>query len=182
MLIIKRYPNRKLYDTEKKQYVTLERIAMSIREGRDVQVVDHSTNEDLTTVTLSQIIFEQEKKQSGFVPQSVLAGLIRSGGDTVQTVRKTLESSLGLVQDVGEEIEARVRALIDSGDLDAAEGEHLLEKLLAQGKKLPLAAQPLEEKLQNILSKRGIPSREELTTLNQQIDVLASKVDDLMGE
>ena len=65
MPIIKRYPNRKLYDTEAKRYVTLETITQMIHEGQEVQVVDHETGEDLTNLTLSQIIFEQEKKGGG---------------------------------------------------------------------------------------------------------------------
>jgi polyhydroxyalkanoate synthesis regulator phasin len=72
--------------------------------------------------------------------------------------------------------------LVADGDIDDAEAESLIEKLRAQGRKIPLAAQPLEEKLQNILSKRGIPSREELTTLNQQIDALADKIDKMNRE
>ncbi|MGD8806379.1 MAG: polyhydroxyalkanoate synthesis regulator DNA-binding domain-containing protein, partial [Chloroflexota bacterium] len=61
MILIKRYPNRKLYNTEAKQYVTLEGIAELIRQGQEVQITDHQTGEDLTAVTLTQIIFEQEK-------------------------------------------------------------------------------------------------------------------------
>lgn len=182
MQTIKRYPNRKLYHTQEKKYITLEGISELIRNGEEVQVLDHTTGEDLTAVTLSQIIFEQEKKRGGFLPQSVLAGLIRSGGDTVHAVRKTLESSLGLAQDVGDEIEARVRGMVADGDIDDADADSLIEKLRAQGRKIPQVAQPIEEKLQGVLSKRGIPSREELNTLNDQIDALASKIDDIVGE
>ena len=53
MPTIKRYPNRKLYDTEAKRYVTLDSIALMIQHGRDVQVIDHETGEDLTNLTLS---------------------------------------------------------------------------------------------------------------------------------
>ena len=81
MRLIKRYPNRKLYDTEDKMYVTLNGIAELIRDGHDVQVVDHTSGEDLTAVTLTQIIFEQEKRQSGFLPRSVLTGLVQAGGE-----------------------------------------------------------------------------------------------------
>ncbi|MGD8735253.1 MAG: polyhydroxyalkanoate synthesis regulator DNA-binding domain-containing protein, partial [Anaerolineae bacterium] len=55
MTRIKRYPNRKLYDTEAKQYITLEGIAALIRQGNEVQVIDHATGEDLTALTLTQI-------------------------------------------------------------------------------------------------------------------------------
>ena len=68
MPVIKRYPNRKLYDTTAKQYVSLEGIADLVRQGAEVQVVDHATGEDLTTLTLTQIIVEQERLQSGFLP------------------------------------------------------------------------------------------------------------------
>lgn len=90
MPIIKRYPNRKLYDTEAKRYVTLENIALMIQEGREVQVIDHETGEDLTNLTLSQIIFEQEKKGSGFLPRSLLTNLVRASSDTFDQVRRTL--------------------------------------------------------------------------------------------
>lgn len=62
MPTIKRYPNRKLYDTEAKRYVTLEQITQQIQQGHEVQVIDYETGEDLTNVTFSQIIFEQEKR------------------------------------------------------------------------------------------------------------------------
>jgi polyhydroxyalkanoate synthesis repressor PhaR len=94
MPVIKRYPNRKLYDTEAKRYITLDGIAELIRNGAEVQVVDHTTDEDLTAVTLTQIIFEQEKRNSGFLPKSVLTGLVRAGGDTLNTLRRNLKSPL----------------------------------------------------------------------------------------
>ncbi len=80
MSVIKRYPNRKLYNTSSKQYITLEGIADMIRNGEEVQILDHNTGEDLTALTLTQIIFEQEKKQGGFLPRSVLTGLVQAGG------------------------------------------------------------------------------------------------------
>ena len=90
MPIIKRYPNRKLYDTEAKRYVTLDSITHMIHDGQEVQVVDHETGEDLTNLTLSQIIFEQEKKGSGLLPRALLTNLVRAGGDTFDQVRHAL--------------------------------------------------------------------------------------------
>src|SRR3569833_4290351 len=66
--IIKRYANRKLYDTEHSRYVTLDQISEMIRNGDDVKIVDNKTKEDLTTVSLAQIIFEEEKQQRSFLP------------------------------------------------------------------------------------------------------------------
>ncbi len=75
--IIKRYANRKLYDTSRSTYVTLENLAEMIREGEDVQVIDNRTKEDLTSLTLAQIIFEQQKSRRRAMPLSSLRTIIQ---------------------------------------------------------------------------------------------------------
>ncbi|MBS2026661.1 MAG: polyhydroxyalkanoate synthesis regulator DNA-binding domain-containing protein [Deltaproteobacteria bacterium] len=81
--VIKRYTNRKLYDTVESRYVTLEEIADMVKSGAEVKIVDNRTKEDLTSVTLAQIIFEEEKKTSK-MPLGMLRDIIRTGGDSVQ--------------------------------------------------------------------------------------------------
>ena len=83
--IVKRYANRKLYDTQRSRYVTLEQIADMIRSGEDVKIVDNNSKEDLTAITLTQIIFEEEKKQS-FLPLSALRNIIQSGANNISQV------------------------------------------------------------------------------------------------
>lgn len=80
MRLIKRYPNRKLYDTQNKEYITLKGIAALIRDGQEISIIDHTTGVDLTPVTLTHIILEYEKEIGGVVPRSLLAGLIQSAG------------------------------------------------------------------------------------------------------
>jgi polyhydroxyalkanoate synthesis repressor PhaR len=80
--VVKRYANRKLYDTQRSRYVTLEQIADMIRGGEDVKIVDNNSKEDLTAITLTQIIFEEEKKQS-FLPLSALRNIIQSGANNM---------------------------------------------------------------------------------------------------
>ena len=74
---IKRYANRKLYDTSRSRYVTLDEVAEIIREGEDVRVIDNRSGEDLTSVTLAQIIFEQQKSRHRAMPLSALRTLIQ---------------------------------------------------------------------------------------------------------
>jgi polyhydroxyalkanoate synthesis repressor PhaR len=133
MNIIKRYPNRKLYNTSSKQYITLEGIADLIRNGEDVQILDHTSGEDLTALTLTQIIFEQEKKKGGFLPKSVLTGLVQAGGDTLNTLRRRLTVPLDLFHQVDNEIERRMQLLISKGELAKEEGLNLRDKLLFRG-------------------------------------------------
>jgi polyhydroxyalkanoate synthesis repressor PhaR len=80
--VIKRYANRKLYDTERSCYVTLEEISQMIKEGEEVQVVDNKTKDDLTAVTLAQIIVEEEKKVSR-MPLKLLRSIIQSGNEAL---------------------------------------------------------------------------------------------------
>lgn len=80
--LVKRYANRKLYDTQRSCYVTLDEIAEMIRTGDDVRVIDNKTKEDLTAVTFAQIIFESEKRMSR-MPLALLRGLIQSGNDAL---------------------------------------------------------------------------------------------------
>src|SRR5262245_8667721 len=81
--VVKRYSNRKLYDTQKSRYVTLEQIAELIRAGQDVKIVDNTSKEDLTSITLAQIIFEQEKKQNSFLSLPAMKNIIQSGGESL---------------------------------------------------------------------------------------------------
>lgn len=178
MPVIKRYPNRKLYDTEAKKYVTLEGIADLIRQGKDVQVVDHTTGEDLTALTLSQIIFEQEKKGGGFLPKSVLTSLVQAGGDTMNTLRRSLTAPLDLLRQVDDEIERRLQTLINRGELAREEGLRLRAKLLSPDRKAPDS----EERIEQALAARGIPQQEEIQRLNQQIESLSAKLDALLAD
>jgi len=71
--VIKRYSNRKLYDTQESRYVTLEAIAAFVKAGEEVRVVDNDSGEDLTAVTFAQIILEEERRKNGFLPLPILA-------------------------------------------------------------------------------------------------------------
>lgn len=77
--IIKRYQNRKLYDTDASCYVTLDEIAEMIQQGEEVTVVDNRNQKDITAATLTQIIFEKQKRSEAPVPISTLRHIIQQG-------------------------------------------------------------------------------------------------------
>ena len=112
-VIIKKYGNRRLYDTSASRYVNLEEIAALIRKGRALQVVDAKTGEDLTRVTLTQIITEDAKDKPTGLPLELLRQLIvasdktrqefvmwylKSAFDAYQTVQDAVQHRLGDVQ------------------------------------------------------------------------------------
>lgn len=80
-IVIKRYQNRKLYDTLNSTYVTLEDIGNLIRHGQEVCIIDNKSKEDLTSVTLTQIIFEEEKKKKNQLPLAILKNIIRGSAE-----------------------------------------------------------------------------------------------------
>ena len=83
--VIKRYSNRKLYDTKDSRYVTLLQIADMVREGEDVQIIDNATKEDKTDVTLAPIISEELKARPRGIPLATLKFLIRQRGEKILT-------------------------------------------------------------------------------------------------
>ena len=112
-VIIKKYENRRLYDTSASRYVNLEEIAAMVRNGTDVQVVDAKTGEDLTRATLMQVIAEDNKDQAAGLPLELIRQLImasdhvgrefimwylKSAFDTYHKVQNALQSGLSEVQ------------------------------------------------------------------------------------
>jgi len=81
-MLVKKYGNRRLYDTDESKYITLEELAESVRRGKDVRVVDAKTGEDLTTATLAQIIIEG-RGAGRLLPPQLLVQLIRMGDDAL---------------------------------------------------------------------------------------------------
>ncbi len=94
-VIIKKYANRRLYNTETSSYITLEHLAAMTREGRDFKVVDAKTDDDITHNVLTQIIMEEESRGEAMLPVNFLRQLISMYGDSMQSmVPGYLEASM----------------------------------------------------------------------------------------
>ncbi len=160
--IVKRYQNRKLYDTTTSRYVTLDDIALMIREGEDVQIIDNRNRDDLTGITLTQIIFEQEKKKKSLLPLSTLRNIIQSGGEKlVGFVQSSIESGVSSLSHAREEIEK----IIKKGDLSLEEGRALVKEFIDEKLKAPL------ETVSQLPHLQG-----EIRSLQKKIDHLEDKL------
>lgn len=94
-VIVKKYANRRLYNTDTSSYITLEHLAAMTREGRDFQVFDAKTGEDITRSVLTQIIMEEESRGQTMLPVPFLRKLIAMYGDSMQgMVPHYLEASM----------------------------------------------------------------------------------------
>jgi len=107
--IIKRYQNRKLYDTDASCYVTLDEIAEMIQQGEEVTVVDNRNQKDITAATLTQIIFEKQKRSDMPVPISTLRHIIQHGDGSFSSFLS--KNTDGNQLDVIRELETKVKAL-----------------------------------------------------------------------
>jgi len=96
---IKKYANRRLYDTESSAYITLDRLAQMVREGREFEVVDAKSGEDITRQVLTQIIVDEEARGSTMLPLNFLKQLIGLYGNSMQNfVPQYLEAAMDAFQ------------------------------------------------------------------------------------
>lgn len=141
MTVIKRYSNRKLYDSEAARYVTLDELGDRIRAGEDISVVDHESGADLTAATLMQIMFEREKKVGGMLPKAILTGLIQAGNTAVDSLRSGLNALVENSPAFEAEIRRRVKIMVDDGLLAVEEAQRMIDLLLSNRWKNRAAAE-----------------------------------------
>jgi len=147
--LIKKYSNRKLYDTTSRHYITLDQIGELVRQGDNIQVMDRSTGEDLTAVTLSQVVLENERKKHGAIPESVLQQLVRGPGEA-------LRGAVGQARAAGEDFIQRV------------------EERVVRAPEMAI-----EEALERTLKRLKIPSQREFGRFERQLRELQMRVDEL---
>jgi polyhydroxyalkanoate synthesis repressor PhaR len=179
-VLIKRYPNRKLYNTDAKRYITLDSIADLIRDGYDVEVRDHETSEDLTGVTLSQIIFEREKKDNDYLPNILLTNLIRAGGDTFGYVKRSFQASLNAVKALEAEVDERIDALVRRGEMAEEDASRLREELSRERLSALIDPRLVDTRVEAALHRLNIPSRLDMVNLQSQLEHLNQALDVLL--
>jgi polyhydroxyalkanoate synthesis repressor PhaR len=170
--VIKRYSNRKLYDTKDSRYVTLLQIAGMVRDGEEVQIIDNNTKDDLTEVTLAQIIYEEQKAHSRSVPLQTLKELIHAR--TEKVLADLREGPIGRL------IPGGVKATEDKPAVEAtALAKEGRPGLVDQAKeKLEEVQHQLDERIKAILAtfRPFQQMQQELRRLNERVEDLEHKL------
>lgn len=179
--VIKRYSNRKLYDTKESRYVTLQQIGEMVRRGDDVQIIDNKTKEDKTEVTLALIISEDLKNTPRGVSVTTLRNLIQERGEKMlSTLRDgplgrlipgTEEGEEGVAE--GTEPEPAAAAAVEAETTDA-DGD--------DGDKPKGRVKETLDQIQTMLDERVeavVPGMRTIRELRQEVDALRSRVDEL---
>ncbi len=178
---IKKYANRKFYDTEEKRYVSLSHIASLVREGEEIQVVDNETGENITGLVLSQILREQER-QGDFLPQTLLTALVRRGTGGLKQLRGSLQASLKALEALEDEIQERVDIMAERGEITLTEAQELREELLARARQRQSSVEDsILEEIEDSLVRLGVPARSDVEGLHSQLGEIAVKVDALLS-
>jgi polyhydroxyalkanoate synthesis repressor PhaR len=160
-ILIKRYANRKLYNTESSRYITLRGISELVREGHDICVIDNETGEEITPIILSQILVDDQRENRGdrdsAVPGTLLAELIQRGGDALYSL---VRRGVGDVETNLSEMKDNVRRWM------RVPGEGIRIDTTEIG-------QTVHNAVERVLRVADLPTRGDLEALNKNLERLA---------
>jgi polyhydroxyalkanoate synthesis repressor PhaR len=167
-ILIKRYANRKLYNTQTSRYITLKGISELIETGEEVRVIDNETGEDITSVALSQILVDSER-EGRKVPHSLLSDLFQRGGDALYGA---LRRGVGDASEGIEELRENVRRIVRQ-----REGREKLSDWIAFS--TPDFDHLVQTAMERVLKALDLPRRSDIDALNRNLSRVADAVEKL---
>ncbi len=181
--LIKKYSNRRMYDTKTSQPITLFQLANLIKQGEKIQVMDHQTGKDLTSVALIQILLGQEKGKKELF-SGLLQELIKKRESSVLELSQTsLFTSLNDAPLSVEKTRGIIRELISKKKVSEIEGEKLLESFLArvqENKKV--LEREIEDKLKKKMKEVENFYRKEILELRKNLENLRELLGQRLGK
>jgi polyhydroxyalkanoate synthesis repressor PhaR len=175
-ILIKRYANRKLYNTDTSRYITLKGVAKLLDEGVEVRVVDNETGEDITQVALSQILVDNKRARED-PSDTLLSQILSRGGDALYgAIRKSVDEAtdgLGDFQD-------RFRELVGQGGSRDPHAMHHRDSDDDQDELTPrIVEEIVRDSVQQVIESLDLPQRRDLDTLNRNFERVAQAVERL---
>lgn len=177
--IIKKYQNRKLYDTQDSCYVTLDGIAKMIREGEEIIVIDNNSKEDVTALILTQVLYEQEKTNQSVLPVAILKNIIKAGSNNLfEFMQKFILGALDAHLQARNELKLHIERLAKKGEITAQEAAVLLDQIqtvsMAQQ---DLIEKKIEQKLSDKISaiQNNPALATEFTNLTRRLQALETR-------
>ncbi len=179
MHLIKKYANRKLYDTTDKKYLTMDRLAVLIKEGTEVVIVDNETGKDLTASILSQLLAREETDGPGeALPPGILMQMLRKGRGTLFGYGKKYvslwQSAFMLSKD---EVEKRINGLVREKELSEAEGKNLKNEIVSATNHLKdWILLTIDRRVADALKRMNLATREQVHELTDKVERLEQKL------
>ena len=173
-VIIKKYANRRLYNTQSSKYITLDFLADLTRKEIDFKVLDAKTNADITHSVLTQIIMEEENSGQQMLPTNFLKQLIAMYGNSMQgMLPQFLESSMDNFRKNQKQVQEAIEAAVTAGPFGSIAKQNI--------EFMRTAREALMPNLSNLTGKKS-DKEESLDELKQQMAALQAKIDRLSGE
>ncbi|QQR89294.1 MAG: polyhydroxyalkanoate synthesis regulator DNA-binding domain-containing protein [Myxococcales bacterium] len=167
--IIKRYANRKLYDTRESRYITLAQVAEYVRKGEDIRIVDNKSKEDLTSMTLAQVIYYEEEKKGGDVRRDQAIGSLRS---LIQSEGQRLVAS------IRDKAASKFSGVRPEAASDSTEDQRAKRSVIAYPKEIFEDVHKLvDERMRQLVASAISPVHQ----LQAEVKRLASRIEELEG-
>jgi len=179
MRTIKRYANRKLYDTETSRYVTLEDVADLIRTGEEIGVIDNKTGKDITRETMAQIILRMEKTEEGVPGTTALRDFILRNTESMRgAFSRSVSAGKGFVSHVEDQVTGLIKRLADKGVVTHDEARNLIQSMVQRaGQRADRLESKLDERVTAALTKLNIPTTAELSEIRATLEQIARKIE-----
>jgi polyhydroxyalkanoate synthesis repressor PhaR len=176
---IKKYANRKLYDTTDKKYISRTRLSELIKQGKDIIIIDNETGEDLTAAIVSNLIATTRGKAGGTVSSGVLIQLFRKGGNALTDYAKRYVSfwqrSFTMAED---EIDDMVKKLVKSKEISRSEGTRLKREIMGFTTSLKeWISDAIDKRLKEVLAATHLATKDQVSELNSRIKTLEKKLE-----
>ncbi|RJP41419.1 MAG: hypothetical protein C4548_09340 [Desulfobacteraceae bacterium] len=181
MHLIKKYANRKLYDTTDKQYLTMDRLAELIKKGAEVTIVDNATGKDLTASIVTQLLAREKNETGAAVPPSILMQMLRKGRGTLFGYGKKYvslwQSAFMMSKD---EIEKFINSLVMDKELSEAEGKNLKNEIVSVTNQVKTwILQNIDRRVTDALKMMNLATHEQIAELTDKVEALKKQVRDL---
>ncbi len=175
---IKKYANRKMYDTHDKRYVTMDQISELIKKGEEVMVIDNRTGEDITTAVISQLIGRDNKEKDKTVSSQLLMQLLRKGGGTLTDyAKKYMSLWQGAFSMAEDELTPLVNRLVKNKELSISEAVKLKKEILGYTSSLKSwISDSIDKRVGEVLQSMNLPTNDQLKALSTKVEALSEKV------
>lgn len=181
MHLIKKYSNRKLYDTTEKKYVTMKNVSEMIKSGKDVSIIDNETSEDLTSSIVSSLMGKDLNDTDESLSSSLLIQLFRKGSGALTDYAKKYfsiwQNAFTLAED---ELDSMLKSLVRNNEISKIEGSRLKQEIMGFTSSLKnWISEMVDKRISEVLSVMNLATRDQFANLTERISYLEKKLEEL---
>ena len=178
---IKKYTNRKMYDTHDKRYVTMAQLSELIKQGEEVMVIDNRTGEDITTAIISPLIGRDNKEKDKAVSSQLLMQLLRKGGGTLTDyAKKYMALWQGAFNMAEDEVSQLVNRLVKNKEISMSEAGKLKKEIMGYTSSLKSwISERIDKRVGEGLQSMNLATTDHIKALSDKVDALSQQVQQL---